>query len=234
MDTFFQVGTLMPFLQGIYEGDYSLKQLAKEGNCGLGTFNGVDGELVALDGHFYQMDKTGNARIVAPETKTPFAVVSHFQPAPALVVHHVPNIANLNQLLDQHLLSKNIFYMIRIEAELDWIKLRSEACQSRPYRPLDECLPQTQHTFELHHSQGSLIASYCPEYSKMITIAGYHYHFIDKARKIGGHVFDFKIKSARIMINPLRQFKMALLNTTEFDELDIEVNDLQMALKKIE
>lgn len=49
MAVFFQVGALISFFQGMYNGDYSFADLAKQGNFGLGTLNGVDGEVIAID-----------------------------------------------------------------------------------------------------------------------------------------------------------------------------------------
>jgi acetolactate decarboxylase len=233
MGTFFQAGTLLAFLQGIYEGDYTFANLAKAGNFGLGTLNGVDGEMVAVDGVFYRIDANGVASVISPEAKTPFSVVSKFQPVKPFEIANITSITQLNTLLDSHLKTTNIFYMIRIDGEFEWLKLRSEKCQIRPYRPLAETLPQLQHIFELTHSQGTLVVSRCPHYSEAFTIPGYHYHYIDDKRTTGGHVFDFRIKSARVMINPLREFSMALFDTEAFDNADLEIN-IQDALKKIE
>jgi acetolactate decarboxylase len=233
MDTFFQAGALVAFLQGIYDGDVNFAELSKLGDFGLGTLNGVDGEMVAVDGNFYRIDANGVASIIPPTTQTPFSVVSQFKPVKSFTIKNVASLADLNQLLDSHLSTSNIFYMIRIDGELEWVKLRSEKCQMRPYRPLAETLPQLQHIFELNNSTGTLVVSRCPDYSSAVTIPGYHYHYIDDDRKTGGHVFDLKLKSAEVMINPLRQFNMALFDTEEFDNADLEI-DIQEALKKIE
>lgn len=233
MGIFFQAGTLVAFLQGIYEGDYTFANLAKAGNFGLGTLNGVDGEMIAVDGVFYRIDVNGVASIISPEAQTPFSVVSKFQPVKPFKIANIASMAQLNALLDSHLKTTNIFYMIRIDGELEWVKIRSETCQMRPYRPLAETLPQLQNIFELTHSKGTLVVSRCPNYSAAFTIPGYHYHYIDDKKTTGGHVFDFRIKSAQVMINPLREFSMVLFDTQAFDQADLEIN-IQDALKKIE
>ena len=142
-------------------------------------------------------------------------------------------MAALNTQLNAHLTTENIFYMIRIEADLAWIKLRSEGCQKPPYRPLAEVLPKIQHSFELTPSRGTLIATYCPAYSEAITIPGYHYHYIDAERQKGGHVFDLEITSAQVMIQPIREFNMHLIKSETFDRAACDINTAS-ALKKIE
>jgi len=76
----YQIGTIRSLLTGVYEGDLRFDELAHYGDFGLGTFDGVSGEMVALDGHFYRIDAEGRAHAVDPEMKTPFAVVAHFKP----------------------------------------------------------------------------------------------------------------------------------------------------------
>ena len=233
MDALFQAGTLIAFLQGVYDGDCTFEHLANMGNFGLGTLNGVDGEMVAVDGTFYRIDAEGVASIIPSTAKTPFSVVSQFKPVQSFEIQNVPNLAALNTLLDKHLSTPNIFYMIRIDGEFEWIKLRSEECQIRAYQPLSETLPKLQHIFELSNSKGTLAITRCPTYSAAVTIPGYHYHYINDERTTGGHVFDLRLTSARVMINPLRQFNMALLDTPDFDKVNLAI-DIEAALKKVE
>jgi len=210
MPTLFQVGTLVAFLQGIYESDYNFAKLATHGNFGLGTINAVDGEMVAVDGDFYRIDAEGVASIIPPAQCTPFAVVSQFKPVPAHAISNIASLAELSTVLDALLPTPNIFYMIRIDCELEWVQLRSEHCQLRAYRPLAETLPKLQTEFKLQNSRGTLVISRCPTYSEGFTIPGYHYHYIDEQKKTGGHVFGLKLRSGQVMINPIRRFDMVI------------------------
>src|SRR5262249_42793812 len=51
----FQVSTLDALSLGIFQGALKFSQLREHGDFGVGTFDGLDGELVALDGSFYQI-----------------------------------------------------------------------------------------------------------------------------------------------------------------------------------
>ena len=55
----FQASTIGALLDGAYDGDLSFAELAEHGDLGLGTLNGLDGEMIALDGSFFRADVDG-------------------------------------------------------------------------------------------------------------------------------------------------------------------------------
>jgi acetolactate decarboxylase len=65
---------------GGYDGEMTVGQLLRYGGFGLGTFNGVDGEMMVLDGKVYRGTIDGQAHPVADTEQTPFAVVVPFSP----------------------------------------------------------------------------------------------------------------------------------------------------------
>jgi hypothetical protein len=71
-----QLSTRDALASGIYDGNYTLKQLRGYGSFGLGTYNGLDGEMVAIDGDFYQVTETG-ARLAHDDWFVPFAVITN-------------------------------------------------------------------------------------------------------------------------------------------------------------
>ncbi len=71
----FQVSLLQALSQGDYEGHLSISDLKKHGDIGLGTFDGLDGELIMLDGIVYRASADGSVSVVEEDT-TPFACVS--------------------------------------------------------------------------------------------------------------------------------------------------------------
>jgi acetolactate decarboxylase len=233
MPTLFQVGTVSGLLQGIYDGTIDFKTLEQHGDIGLGTFNGVDGEMIAVDGKFYRADESGQVTLADPNSFTPFATVTKFKPSIAFTLDNINSIEELNNKIDEVISSKNIFHMIRVDGDIEWIKLRSEGCQSKPYKSLADTLPNTQHIFELSHTRGTLVTTRCPHYSSGITITGYHHHFINVYKTLGGHVFDVKIKSAKVMVTEIRRFSMVLVNSKAFDSADLNINT-EDALKKTE
>ena len=51
----FQTGLMSQLLDGVYDGEMTIGELLSHGNFGVGTFNGLDGEMVVLDGACYQV-----------------------------------------------------------------------------------------------------------------------------------------------------------------------------------
>src|SRR5262249_14427423 len=77
-DEVFQVSTLEALSLGIFQGSLTFSHLREHGDFGVGTFDGLDGELVALDGRFYQIRAVGSVSRVENTSTTPFAVVTNF------------------------------------------------------------------------------------------------------------------------------------------------------------
>ena len=80
----FQTSTIAALLDGAYDGDVTFAELAERGDFGLGTLDGCDGEMIALDGSFLRADVEGRLHPVPPEARTPFAVVTRFRPLHSL------------------------------------------------------------------------------------------------------------------------------------------------------
>src|SRR5262245_29986435 len=78
--TLFQVSTTGALVEGVYKGAITIGELKSHGDFGLGTFEGLDGEMVAVDGHFYQVHSDGRVTEPAGAALVPFAVVTTFHP----------------------------------------------------------------------------------------------------------------------------------------------------------
>ena len=61
--TIFQNSLMTALLDGIYDGEMTISELLGKGNFGLGTFDGLDGEMIILDGTCYQLRGDGSAQI---------------------------------------------------------------------------------------------------------------------------------------------------------------------------
>lgn len=51
--------------RGIYEGTHTVKELKTHGDFGLGTFNHLNGELVALYGIVYRISPNGKVEVAS-------------------------------------------------------------------------------------------------------------------------------------------------------------------------
>lgn len=78
--TLHQVSTSGALVEGIYQGAVRVATLREYGDFGLGTFEYLDGEMILLDGRFYQVRSDGAVSEPAGDALSPFALVTHFNP----------------------------------------------------------------------------------------------------------------------------------------------------------
>ena len=231
-DVLFQVSTIDALLQGLYDGEMTFRDLGEHGDFGIGTFHELDGEMVALDGEFYQIRSDGSCHAVKGSTRTPFAAVTFFEPDLRLSVDQAVDYRELETLLTDALPTDNIFYAIKVTGEFEYLKARSVPKQQKPY-PLLVDVVTFQPTFEFEDVRGTLVGFRCPGYVQGINVPGYHLHFIDEKKQSGGHVLECGIRQARIEIDLTAGFEMVLPDSREFYELDL-AGDKAKELEKVE
>jgi acetolactate decarboxylase len=197
----FQASTIGALLEGAYEGDVSFAELAQRGDLGLGTLNGLDGEMIALDGCFWRADVDGAIHPVPAEGRTPFAVVTRFDPEIEFELQRPLAHADLLTAVGEQLPDGVPSCALRVDGMFDSVRARSVPRQSPPYRPLAEVVGE-QHEFELGPVEGTIVGFRFPDYAEGIEVAGWHLHFITADRSRGGHVLDSRSGAARVRIDP--------------------------------
>jgi acetolactate decarboxylase len=231
-DTIYQVSTINALLDGMYDGQITYGELKKHGDFGIGTFNCVDGEMVAVDGTFYQVKVDGVAYEASNELLTPFAVVTYFEKDIEKPVKGSLNYEQLQQYVDTLVPTDNIFYAIKIDGLFKYIKTRSIPRQEKPYPPLVK-VTEKQTTFEFNDIEGTMVGFKSPSYVTGINVAGYHLHFITKDRKAGGHLLECITQSGTIEIDNTLEVLLVLPDNEEFYTMDLEKNK-QQELGKVE
>ena len=159
------------------------------GDFGLGTFTGLDGEMVVTGGTCYQVKADGIARPCDPSSGVPFAAVTYFSPDLTVPDIVAGNMTELTAVLDRSLPDRKLFYAIRIEGTFPYIRARSPPAQAKPYPALADALAH-QAVFEFRNVTGTVIGFYTPASAAGLNVAGYHLHFITADRTRGGHVLD--------------------------------------------
>src|ERR1700674_5135268 len=69
--TVFQTSTVDALMEGASSGDMTMGELKTHGDFGLGTFDGLDGEMIELDGKVFQVRADGHAHPVEDSARTP-------------------------------------------------------------------------------------------------------------------------------------------------------------------
>ncbi len=233
-NTLSQVSTIDALLAGVYEGEITLKQLAKMGDTGIGTFDCLDGEMIALDGKIYQIKADGKVYTPPMSTTTPFAAVINFQTEHRLILDKNIDYPALKKMLDKAAPRQNLFYAFKIKGFLKTIKTRSVPRQKKPFPPLAEVV-KDQPVFNMKNISGTIIGFRCPAYVKGINVIGYHLHFISTDRKQGGHVLQFELKKgASIEIDCSNKFFIVLPDSRNgFNKANLKI-DRTKELHKVE
>jgi acetolactate decarboxylase len=231
-DTLFQTSTIDALLQGVYDGEMTFAELRRHGDFGIGTLNGADGEMIALDGHFFQIASDGKARPVPLTARTPFATVTRFDSDLALTVREPLSLEALVKRIDTAIPGTNYFYAIRITGRFDSVKTRSVPKQSPPYVPLTEVV-KVQPVFEFADLEGVLAGFRCPEFAKSLNVTGYHLHFLNRAKTAGGHVLSLTLREGKVEIDVKRGFEVGLPDTTAFRGADL-IRDRTADLQRVE
>ncbi len=218
----FQASTIAALLEGAYDGDLSFAELAEHGDLGLGTLNGLDGEMIALDGRFYRADVDGAVSEIDAVTKTPFAVVADFTPSIDLEIGESLEHEELLARLDQVIPAEAASCAIRIDGRFELVRARSVPRQRPPYRLLTEVVAE-QHVFELTDVTGTMLGFRFPDYAEGIEVSGYHLHFIGEDRSRGGHVLGSRSAGhLRLRLDPSSELHVEL-------PLGVELGDPEAA-----
>ncbi|MFZ1021335.1 MAG: acetolactate decarboxylase [Halobacteriota archaeon] len=221
----FQASTYSALQAGDYNGNVTLKDLRAHGDFGLGTFDALDGEMILLNGTFYQIKSDGSVSVANDSMKTPFADVTSFEPTSQMVLapNSPLNYSELQLYLDGQLPTKNIFYAVKITAECSYLEVRSPPKQAMPYLPLSEAL-KNESIFELHNVTGTFVGFFSPQYANGTCVPGWHFHFLTADDEHGGHVLDATLQNATIQIDDLTTLSVALPDTTSFYALNLTSN----------
>jgi acetolactate decarboxylase len=221
----FQASTYSALQAGDYNGNVTLKDLRAHGDFGLGTFDALDGEMILLNGTFYQIKSDGNVSVANDSMKTPLADVTSFEPTSQLVLasNSPLNYSKLQLYLDDQLPTKNIFYAVKITAECSYLEVRSPPKQAMPYPPLSEAL-KNESVFKLYNVTGTFVGFFSPQYANGTCVPGWHFHFLTADDEHGGHVLDATLQNATIQIDDLTTLSVALPDTTSFYALNLTSN----------
>ena len=118
-DSMYQVSLLQAFMHGEYDGVVKVGDLKKHGDIGLGTFEGVNGEMIVLDGVVYQAAADGSINVMKDDEKIPFATVTKFDEDGNITNITASNFddltGQLNKTIEEY--GTNNMYVIKIKGD---------------------------------------------------------------------------------------------------------------------
>jgi len=201
-ETIYQLAPFIYILSGNYDGAITATQFKAAGTLGIGTFEGLDGEAILLDGVLYQVKGDGSVTIPEDTRIMPFGACTLFDNDLRRTMKHIASFAIFSKTLEGNFDDKQIFYAIRAEGLFKTIRVRSCDKQTKPYPPLAEAT-KLQHEYTYANVRGTLVGFWTPpSVPGSIGVPGFHMHFISNDRTKGGHVLDFQSDSLNISLDP--------------------------------
>ncbi len=208
-ETLFQLSSYQAFSKGEFEGTTTLSSLKQFGNFGIGAVNSLDGELILVDDTFYQVKLDGSAYPANSEQKSPFAMLTFFEPDQFVVTNEAMGFHHLKKYLDNLVQSKKNFQAIRIDGTFKYIKTLNFEKQKKPYASLAKILAD-QTTLEFHNIKGTIVGFMVPQGLNNMSPAGYNLYFITKDRKAGGRLVNCTLEDISIAIDQTPEFNLNL------------------------
>jgi acetolactate decarboxylase len=206
----YQVSTILNLLAGGYDGDVTMSELLRHGGFGLGTFNGVNGEMMVLDGRIFRGTTDGRAHPVPPTEQTPFAEVVAFHPQGAMRVASGRSLEQLQADLDALPSSASRVLVARIDGRFKTIQVRSEPRQKPPYRSLADVIREQQAVNTFNDVNGTLIGFRYPPAASSTNVVGWHFHFLSANRTRGGHVLSLTTGPGRAAVEEVAEMRVRL------------------------
>ncbi|KIX96971.1 uncharacterized protein Z520_07085 [Fonsecaea multimorphosa CBS 102226] len=218
-------------MSGVSDSGITVSQLLEKGNQGLGTFVRMDGELLLLDGTVYQLQAEGQIRVASPTDQIPYAAATHFRSQRTLTtrLEDKDAIDKVLEKFNDH--ASNLFMSYRIQGVFDRIKCRTVKGQEYDGQPLSE-LGKKQFVAEYQNVEGTIVGFRSPAAWQGFFVAGEHMHFIDKDKKIGGHVLELHADEVNMGIATVNNLHIELPTSDKFNSAVMSTDD--MGLKSVE
>ena len=221
----YQISTIDALLSGLFDGSHTVRDVREHGDFGLGTFDGIDGEMVMLHGEVYQVKSDGSIIVADEQMGVPFASVHFFHSSDSRAVSSLGSYAQLKTALDGYGQCRNYPCAFKLTGRFAYVKTRSAPKATKPYPELAEHISKKQNFFIADDVEGTLIGYKLPDYFEMFNVPGYHFHFLSHDRSFGGHVLEVQIESAVLKVQRLNDIEVSLLRTEAFEKSDLESSD---------
>lgn len=219
-DVVTQVSTYDALYHALYDGVMPLSEVKSCGDMGVGTLEGFNGELILLDGRFYDVAGNGRVEPITDLSATvPFIELTFFDDDMDKDLPAGTTYTDLRQAPLNYLPTRNIIYAVKIEGTFRHVKTRSMPKQTKPYPAMTE-LMKTQPTFEFNNVRGTILGFWSPSSMQGVSPAGWHLHFLTADHNGGGHVLEFSTRDAVLELDESREFRWLIPGSEEFRQAD--------------
>lgn len=230
----YQHGTLATLMAGMLQGTVSIEEMLKHGDLGIGTLTGCDGEVIFINGGAYHANEYGEFKRLNGEEMLPYATITKFDPTQSFEVTHVTGQKALYNQILKRMKSRNLFSAIKIHGSFNHVHVRMMPKQEPPYQRLMESVNrQPEHHYE--YLNGTIVGFFTPELFHGVGSAGFHLHFVDQDRTVGGHVLGFELERGTVEISDAETFEQHFPTQDEtFLEADIDYDNIDEEIRLAE
>ncbi|MBR2557851.1 MAG: acetolactate decarboxylase [Methanobrevibacter sp.] len=234
-DSMYQVSLMQAFMHGEYGGVITVGDFKTHGDIGLGTFEGVNGEMIVLDGVVYRAAADGSINVMPDNETVPFATITNFDEDAKITNITANNFDDLTSQLDNEIekYGTNNMYVVKIKGDFSNITVRSVEKQEKPYKEFTDVAAVDQKVFNHTDQTGTLVAVYFPEYMNELNMHGWHLHFLSDDKTKGGHVLGFNNFRGSGQIDEIHEFKMILPTDDSFANMNF-TEDMSNKISSVE
>lgn len=173
---------------GIYEGHRNVRELGKKGDFGLGTYNFLEGEMVALDGVFYRIKTDGSLEKASALSRSPFNAIARFKADTAITFTFSGDLEKLQNHIRSLLPSQNLPYAVHVRLTFKDITAGgAEKLHETDTTGLAELMTKRP-LYKAEDIKGTMVGFYNPAYMSNVDLSPFHFHFIDEDKNFGGHL----------------------------------------------
>ncbi|CAJ2231348.1 alpha-acetolactate decarboxylase [Companilactobacillus paralimentarius DSM 13238 = JCM 10415] len=231
-NTLYQHGTLALLVPGLLDGTITMKELLSHGDTGIGTGEGLDGELVILDGTPYQVDSNGSVNIVKDDFTLPFANIHFGSYQPLTSVDGISQKELEEKILS--LTSANTFFSIELHGQFTNVKTRAVKKSHKPYDTLAKTA-ESQSIFDRDTVTGTLLSYYSPEIFDGAAVGGFHHHFLSDEHDFGGHLLSFGTANGNVKLQQFDTLEQHLpVKNQSYMDFDFSGEDILGDIHKSE
>lgn len=215
-DIIYHYSVLKALDNGVLEGAMTVGELKQHGELGLGTYNSLNGELIAIDGVLYHVNPDG--RVVFPDDGDliPYAVVCFYMEDNSLTMEGSIDYLSLKNYVEGRLPSLNLFYAFKITGKFEFIRCGGAGKQEKPYNKSIAQMLEERPIYEAENISGTLVGFWCPDYIGDINTNRFHLHFLSDDHSIGGHLLEFNSNFLEIGYDIKNGYKIVLPGSDDF------------------
>ncbi len=189
----------------------NIESLLNNGNFGCAAMKNLSYELIVLEGIVYALDQQGNVFYPDKTEECSFTTMIQFEPSDSFELQTSMSFEEFLEATRQRVPKRTNPYAVKCEGSFELIKGRTVyALENDTVNHAEDNWPK----IDFSEIEGTMVGFIFPEYMNSILAGNQsHFHFIDKTKTCGCHVFEFAPNKIKVETMAIRTME---LNFDEF------------------